>query len=168
MNDYVSKPVRPGELFAAIDRVVAKFPPHLPAEPVPASPAPAPEPASPADPFAAIPLLDQGMLDQLHDCLDAEDLMDMFGLFPGQAKLQADEIDAAIARADPVAVKRAAHGMKGANANLGAQRIAAIAREIELNAADLDRVAHLVTLAHAQIDPTHEALNAQVTEKPVN
>ena len=108
------------------------------------------------------------MLDQLHDCLDAEDLMDMFGLFPGQARLQADEIDAAIASADPVAVKRAAHGMKGANANLGAQRIAAIAREIELNAANFEQAAHLVTLVRAQIDPTHEALNAQVAAKPVN
>ena len=108
------------------------------------------------------------MLDQLHDCLDAEDLMDMFGLFPGQARLQADEIDAAIASADPVAVKRAAHGMKGANANLGAQRIAAIAREIELNAANFEQAAHLVTLVRAQIDPTSEALNAQVAPTPVN
>jgi HPt (histidine-containing phosphotransfer) domain-containing protein len=107
------------------------------------------------------------MLDQLHDCLDLEDLTDMFGLFPSQARLQADEFDAAIASADPVAVKRAAHGMKGANANLGAQRIAAIAREIELNAADFDQAARLVTLVRAQIEPTHEALNAQVAPVPV-
>ena len=32
MNDYVSKPVRPGELFAAIERVIAKFPPCPPAK----------------------------------------------------------------------------------------------------------------------------------------
>jgi CheY-like chemotaxis protein len=167
MNDYVSKPVRPGDLFAAMDRVVAKLPPCPPAEA--AFPAPAAlQPTLPEDPFAATPLLDQGMLDQLHDCLDEEDLMDMFGLFPGQAKLQADEIDAAIANADPAAVKRAAHGMKGANANLGAQRIAAIAREIELNAANFERAAHLVTLVRTQIEPTSEALNAQAAAKPVN
>jgi HPt (histidine-containing phosphotransfer) domain-containing protein len=155
--------VRPGELFAAIDRVTSELSPGPSAE---APPAPSPKPSSLADPFAATPLLDQAMLDQLHDCLDAEELMDMFGLFPGQARLQADEIDAAIASADPVAVKRAAHGMKGANANLGAQRIAAIAREIELNADDFDRAAHLVTLVRAQIAPTHEALNAQVAPPP--
>ena len=57
--------------------------------------------------------------------------------------------------------------MKGANANLGAQRIAAIAREIELNAADFEQAAHLVTLARAQIEPTHEALNAQVAPATV-
>jgi CheY-like chemotaxis protein/HPt (histidine-containing phosphotransfer) domain-containing protein len=172
MNDYVSKPVRPGDLFAAIDRVVAKLPACPPAEAAAteaAAPTPlSPQPASPEDPFAATPLLDQGMLDQLHDCLDAEDLMDMFGLFPGQAKLQADEIDAAIASADPVAIKRAAHGMKGANANLGAQRIAAIAREIELNAANFEHAAHLVTLVRAQIDPTSKALNAQIAAPPIN
>jgi CheY-like chemotaxis protein/HPt (histidine-containing phosphotransfer) domain-containing protein len=167
MNDYVSKPVRPGDLFAAIDRVVSKFPPCPPTESAPPTLS-APQPSSPADPFAATPLLDQGMLDQLHDCLDAEDLMDMFGLFPGQARLQADEIDAAIASADPVAIKRAAHGMKGANANLGAQRIAAIAREIELNAANFELAARLVTLVRAQIDPTSEALNAQIAAPPAN
>jgi HPt (histidine-containing phosphotransfer) domain-containing protein len=57
--------------------------------------------------------------------------------------------------------------MKGANANLGAQRIAAIAREIELKAADFEQAAHLVTLVRAQIEPTHEALNAQVAPVPV-
>lgn len=174
MNDYVSKPVRPGDLFSAIDRIAGELPVHPPASAPPATPAAAPgtEPLSPpslspVDAFADTPLLDQGMLDQLHDCLDPEDLTDMFGLFPKQARLQADEIDAAIASADPVAVKRAAHGMKGANANLGAQRIAAIAREIELNAADFEQAAHLVTLARAQIEPTHEALNAQVAPAPV-
>jgi CheY-like chemotaxis protein/HPt (histidine-containing phosphotransfer) domain-containing protein len=167
MNDYVSKPVRPGDLFAAIDRIAGEIPVRSPPAEAAPVPAPSPPPSSPANPFAATPLLDQGMLDQLHDCLDLEDLTDMFGLFPSQARLQADEIDAAIASADPVAVKRAAHGMKGANANLGAQRIAAIAREIELNAADFDQAARLVTLVRAQIEPTHEALNAQVAPVPV-
>jgi HPt (histidine-containing phosphotransfer) domain-containing protein len=170
MNDYISKPVRPGDLFSAIDRVLSKHHPSAPAEaPPPPNPEPpSPEPPSPDDPFAATPLLDQEMLDQLHDCLDAEDLIDMFGLFPSQATHQADEIDAAIAGADPVAVKRAAHGMKGANANIGAQRIAVIAREIELNAANFEQVARLVTLVRAQIEPTCKALNAQVAAPPAD
>jgi len=159
MNDYVSKPVRPGDLFSAIDRVMSRLPAHPEAKD---TPLPDPKPPSQDDLLAATPLLDQSMMDQLHDCLDPEDLTDMFGLFPGQARLQADEIDAAIASGDPVAVKRAAHGMKGANANLGAQRIAAIAREIELNAANFEQAAHLVTLVRAQIEPTSQALNAQI------
>jgi CheY-like chemotaxis protein len=165
MNDYVSKPVRPGDLFSAIDRVASE----LPAHPQASAPASAPPPSPPpVDVFTATPLLDQGMLDQLHDCLDQEDLTDMFALFPDQARLQADEIDAAIANADPAAVKRAAHGMKGANANLGAQRIAAIAREIEVNAGDFEQAARLVALVRAQIAPTHEALCARIRTEPVD
>ncbi|MGF7208226.1 signal transduction histidine kinase/DNA-binding NarL/FixJ family response regulator/HPt (histidine-containing phosphotransfer) domain-containing protein [Skermanella aerolata] len=170
MNDYVSKPVRPGDLFSAIDRVASELPAYPPASaPASGPPSPPPPPPSPpVDAFTATPLLDQGMLDQLHDCLDQEDLTDMFALFPGQARLQADEIDAAIANADPAAVKRAAHGMKGANANLGAQRIAAIAREIEVSAGDFEQAARLVALVRAQIAPTHEALGVQLKTEPAD
>lgn len=98
------------------------------------------------------------MIEQLQDCLDAEDLMDMLGLFPGQARIQADEIEAAIATGDAGAVKRAAHGMKGANANLGARRLSAIARAIEVNAADPAEAARLLALAREQIEPTRLAL----------
>ena len=102
MNDYVSKPVRPGDLFSAIHRVMSRLPAHPEAKD---TPLPDPKPPSQDDLLAATPLLDQSMLNQLHDCLDPEDLTDMFDLFPGQARLQADEIDAAIASGDPVAVK---------------------------------------------------------------
>ena len=71
-------------------------------------------------------------------------------------------------RGDPTAVKRAAHGMKGANANLGAQRISAIARAIELSAGDFEQATRLVTLARAQIEPTSQALNAQAAGTPAN
>jgi HPt (histidine-containing phosphotransfer) domain-containing protein len=170
MNDYVSKPVRPGDLFSAIDRVASELPAYPPASAPASGPPspPTPPPSPPVDTFTATPLLDQGMLDQLHDCLDQEDLTDMFALFPGQARLQADEIDAAIANADPAAVKRAAHGMKGANANLGAQRIAAIAREIEVSAGDFEQAARLVALVRAQIAPTHEALGVQLKTEPAD
>ncbi|UEM06542.1 response regulator [Skermanella rosea] len=151
MNDYVSKPVRPAELFAAIERVMSKLPAPIPQAPAPAAP----------DDLAETPLLDQTMLEQLQDCLDAEDLMDMLGLFPGQARLQADEIEAAIATGDAAAVKRAAHGMKGANANLGAGRLSAIARAIEVNAADLEESSRLLALARQQIEPTRQALEEQ-------
>ena len=148
MNDYVSKPVRPAELFAAIERVMSKLPAPVPQAPAPAAP----------DDLAETPLLDQTMIEQLQDCLDAEDLMDMLGLFPGQARIQADEIEAAIATGDAGAVKRAAHGMKGANANLGARRLSAIARAIEVNAADPAEAARLLALAREQIEPTRLAL----------
>ncbi|WP_158043885.1 ATP-binding protein [Skermanella pratensis] len=151
MNDYVSKPVRPAELFSAMERVMSRLP-GLPSQ--------APAPAAPDD-LAETPLLDQSMLDQLRDCLDMEDLTDMLGLFPGQARIQADEIEAAIAGGDAAAVKRAAHGMKGANANLGAQRLSAIARAIELNAADPEEAARLLQLARQQIEPTRQALEEQ-------
>ena len=58
--------------------------------------------------------------------------------------------------------------MKGANANLGAQRIAAIAREIELNAANFEHATLLVTLVRAQIDPTSKALNDQIATPTLN
>ncbi|EWY41415.1 histidine kinase [Skermanella stibiiresistens SB22] len=162
MNDYVSKPVRPADLFAAIERVMGK----PTDQPAPLATAPSPHSAPPDD-LADLPLLDQTMLDQLRDCLDPEDLSDMLGMFPDQARIQAGEIEAANAADDPAAVKRAAHGMKGANANLGAHRLSAIARAIEVNAADPAEVTRLVTLARAQIEPTRRALGEQFLPAPV-
>jgi HPt (histidine-containing phosphotransfer) domain-containing protein len=105
-----------------------------------------------------VPLLDNTIVNQLHEFLDPEDVAQTLGLFPEQARIQADEIAAAIASGDAAAIKRAAHTMKGANANIGAQRIAAIAKAIEVCSADPAEAAMLLELVRREIEPTREAL----------
>ena len=116
-DDYVSKPIRPQDLFAAIDRRVAPT-----GTPVPAC---VPEPADLAGPIfdraAALAGLD-GDEDLLHDL--AEVFLD------DCPRLMAAVRDAIDSR-DPSRVARAAHAVKGSVANFGAPAATDAAQRLE-------------------------------------
>jgi len=132
MDDYLSKPLEPAALAACLDR----WAPRMEQRPAPMAVA-APAMAGGAD---GEPTIDLPALGELTDG-DADferELMDVF-IASGDTELAA--LVAALEAADLAAVRRHAHTLKGASANLRARPLAARAQALEAAAAagDVDR-----------------------------
>jgi PAS domain S-box-containing protein len=97
MDDYLAKPIRRAELFAAIDRVLAGQPPCAPA---PAATAP------------GAGLLDATTLLKACDG-DAALLAQMIALFQASVPSYLERIGAAIQSRNPVELREAAHKLRG-------------------------------------------------------
>ena len=63
---------------------------------------------------------------------DPEFLAEMYGIYVGDAGNRLAELDSALAADDSEKVKSAAHGLKGASGSVGAERMSALAAELEL------------------------------------
>ncbi len=148
MDGYVSKPVKPHDLLAAIDAAVASdtekpvvtevpragvgrdLPPHRPEPFETDRPA---EPGTSVEHDASLTLDDAIDIDSLLIRVDNDwDLLaEIFGLFMESSPALLKEIDAGIARGDATTVERATHAIKGAMQNLGAVRAARAAAILE-------------------------------------
>jgi PAS domain S-box-containing protein len=97
MDDYLGKPIRRKELFAAIDRVLTR------------------QPAAEAQPVT--PPSDDGLLDAatLLTACDANPVLlgRMIAILRAEAPGHLDRIDAAIAKGDPIELREAAHKLRG-------------------------------------------------------
>ena len=130
MDDYVTKPIQPAELFETIDRLLppgGAAPEELPAEP----------PSEAPDRVEALRRVgdDVGLLRELA------------GLFLDSYQQQLDELRTALVGCDGPAVQRLAHTLKGAVGVFGARfafeaalRLEATARAGDLTAAEQARV----------------------------
>jgi signal transduction histidine kinase/CheY-like chemotaxis protein len=140
MDDYLSKPLRPTDLDAVLERWLGA---------APASTALAPRPAEPAD-----ALVDQERMRVFRDDYPeiVEQLVDLF--VDSTPPLLADLRQAAQAE-DADAVRRAAHKLKGSCQNIGAARLAGLAAAIEQgeSAPDADELEQV-------FDATCDALRA--------
>ncbi len=96
-------------------------------------------------------ILDTGVINMLREQFDFETLSGVLRKVPDEAGAYLNEIKAAAADGDLEAAKRAAHKLKGMAGNLGAARLAAIARSIEIESGEIDAVS-------AQIEPLEKAL----------
>ncbi len=87
-----------------------------------------------AEPGAA---LDHVMIDRIRqvDRHGTGLLGELVGLFRGSLEGHLDDLDAAAAAGDPLALRRVAHAIGGSSANLGAVELAAAARRLEVAAA---------------------------------
>ncbi len=140
MDDYLSKPLEPAALAACIER----WAPRAPAE----SPAAASPPAAVVavaadggDPGAAHePTIDLGALRELTDG-DAGFERELMSVFIESGDTALAAILAALGTMDLPAVRRHAHALKGASANLRARPLAARAQALEAaaTAGDLGR-----------------------------
>jgi two-component system sensor histidine kinase/response regulator len=93
---------------------------------------------------------------------DAELLQELVDLFLADAPERMADIRGALAARDAEALRKAAHSLKGAAANLSAVALASAAKRLE----DAGRMADFATAAHAcaalqeEIDRLQEALRA--------
>jgi CheY-like chemotaxis protein/HPt (histidine-containing phosphotransfer) domain-containing protein len=140
MNDFLTKPLDPKRLIEALARWVplpALAPPA--SRPLAAAQTPAAEPllapeCAPSPDLAAEPVLDRiGLMERaMNDAELAGDLLDAFvHEYPSMRQALRD----AIGRADPIAILNLAHTLKGAAANVGAQRVCRVAARLEHEAA---------------------------------
>jgi HPt (histidine-containing phosphotransfer) domain-containing protein len=155
MNDYVSKPVRPQVLAAALERAARALSAPAASEPGPAAPEPAGEDAAPD-----APVLDPRAIAELLESTgdDPEFVNEVVDTYLADAPRQVDAMRAALAAGDLVALGRAAHTLKGNSRDLGATTLAELARGLEEQARAGDG-----TDAAARIDAVDAAF-ARVAE----
>jgi CheY-like chemotaxis protein/HPt (histidine-containing phosphotransfer) domain-containing protein len=130
MDGFLSKPILIRELQAALRNVAVRPAPAAPA-PV-AAPAPSPEP-----PSAELPLLDPVYLDRLRQLEEASGrsiVAEIVESFLGDMPRRLSRMREALAAGDAAGLSFAAHALKGAGAQLGAARLAALCHDLDLRA----------------------------------
>jgi PAS domain S-box-containing protein len=149
MTDYISKPVLPRELFAAIERAVA------------VQPSQADEPADNGgfDSTVVLARMDG----------DRELLKEIAGIFLADCPKMMTEIRAAIASSDADKLTRAAHALKGSVSNFGAQGAMVAARTLETMARDgnLAQAPAAFQLLESRINELAPALAGLVAQNTV-
>jgi hypothetical protein len=105
------------------------------------------------------PLIDQEVMRDWCDDLDREDVLGLIARVPGECATCVADIKAAIAANDVGAAKRKAHRLKGMASNLGAARLARIARQIELMSHHIGDVSDSMPLLEKTLADTLKALH---------
>jgi signal transduction histidine kinase/DNA-binding response OmpR family regulator len=152
MDDYVAKPFTSVQLLLALRRWL----PEAPAPPAAA----AAEPAHPAADEDAV--LDPRALDAIRaidPARGARILARVAAAWLETAPAQLDALRKALARGDAGALRDPAHALKSSSANLGAQRLSQLARELERLGRDgfLDGAAALIDEAARELERVRAA-----------
>ncbi len=161
MDDYVSKPVKPEELGAVLERWI---------------PRPAEETLAPAEgatddgsavaaPGGAADPLDRGVLAGLRELGDQELLKELAELFLGDAPARLEALRGAIEGGDAASVERVAHALKGSCGNMGATGMAATCAELEEagRSGGLARAPMLMERLEAELGRVRAALEKELT-----
>ncbi|HUA65233.1 MAG TPA: response regulator [Alphaproteobacteria bacterium] len=119
MDDYLPKPIRPGDVSGMITRWIA------PAPATQGSPAPSSAASSPD----AVPV-EMDRLAELADG-DKDTLRELVNLFISQTTRQLSQLETAVNANKPEEVRHLAHSCKGASATMGMAPLAAILYELE-------------------------------------
>jgi two-component system sensor histidine kinase/response regulator len=130
MDDFVTKPINREQLLATLERWagLADYPQESEAEVTIAWS------GAPVGAGANAALLDADVIGELIE-LDGGGiglLTELVDLFRGTVVGQLDELDASIARGDSSATGKVAHVITGTSASIGAARVAALSRELQL------------------------------------
>lgn len=105
-----------------------------------------------------LPLIDSRVMNDWCGDLSKDDVADLLARVPGECHKCLSGIKEAIAKADLAAAKRMAHRLKGMASNLGAARLARMARSIELASSDIADVSARAIALEATLGATLEAL----------
>ena len=172
MDDYLSKPVSREQLETCLQRWLpgrASFRARGIADAQPDTSALPPQVTSmspvrnvvPAS--AAFPILDHGMLDELHE-IAGDETARIVSLFLEDAPRLIARLEAASTGPDLDAMRDAAHTLKSSSANVGAMALSTAAKRVELGARahKLDRPAVAVALVIAEYARARMALQGYV------
>jgi CheY-like chemotaxis protein/HPt (histidine-containing phosphotransfer) domain-containing protein len=161
MDDYLSKPVRPQLLAAALDAAAATV--RAAAEAASDATSTGPTAATSGESRASGPAgpsaIDPAALAELFESVggDADFVGEVVDAYLADAPIQLEAMRAALAAGDLVALGRAAHTLKGNSRNVGASNLAEVARRIEEQARAGD-----ATEAAERIDAAADAFGAVV------
>jgi signal transduction histidine kinase/CheY-like chemotaxis protein len=163
MDDYVSKPINSKLLFSALERTTSRA-----AVPAPVTKLPLERrrmSRRSADliedlQFSVVPVLDKSVMAAWSDGMDKADIDATLECVPDESIRSLNEIKVAIGLGDLKEAKRVAHRMKGMASNLGATRLAAVARSIEIEAASIEVAADHLEMLSATTDETLIELRA--------
>ena len=181
MDDYLSKPVRKPLLAEMLERWLREEDDEVMGV---APPADAPDvevasqiadeagstaveaPSSPAANDTALQdVLDDEIIESLLelDDGDGEILAELVDLFAEDAPLRVEEIRQAAASSDELLMRRAAHTLKGAGRNLGANQLALVCEDMEQKASegDLAGAMALLSQVEAELERAMNGLNAK-------
>jgi len=141
MNDYVSKPIRAGDVFAAMERQSRQKPKE----------AAAPVAAEPTRNGLAI-LNQERFLEDFEG--DKEIFVEMLDMLTDQSLLQVTQMSEAIECNDASKLAFVAHSLKGASATIGAERVSAAAYRLEQmgRAENLTDAADVLALLEKEVD----------------
>ena len=126
MDDYISKPVRLEDLEATLARYVSGTGNVVESRPESAPPT--------APPEALAPALDPAVTARLRGLAAASEpsvLQEIYEAFLSSAVDYLAAIRAGAGTNDAEGLRKAAHGFKGASANIGAQHLAGLCRQLE-------------------------------------
>jgi two-component system, sensor histidine kinase and response regulator len=116
-DDYVTKPIRPPDLFAALDRVASAFVPKV----------------METLAKAAAPVMDaKAALERMEG--DRDLLEEIARLFQGECSRMVAEIREALKARDARLLEHSAHTLKGSSANVGGCLVSQAAAELEMQA----------------------------------
>ena len=115
------------------------------------------------------PVLDAAVLSELNGSVggDREFVVELIGTFLADGAEQVMAIDAAVAAGDAQALVRPAHTLKSSSATLGASRLSAMARALEMagRSGSLgDSITRDAQALHADWEAAASALTAWTTE----
>ena len=175
MDDYVTKPIKTAALFAAIAKATRKGQAAGTAlqvtkgrsscEPTRSSAVQGKQPVM-GEVVGGLglaetePVFDDTTLVDLRGCLEDDELRAALAAIPLEAGTCLNQIKAAIAAGDLDTARRAAHMLKGMAGNLGAVRLAAAARRLELAAAASEAVAQQIAPLERALDATRARLGS--------
>jgi len=169
MDDYLTKPLRVEDLVAALQRWA---PIHYP---IPVGVVAVTDTSGPIETHEATDQegdkpaeLDQAIIGQLLELGGPALLDELVTLFHDDVDRFLSELDCALVGQDPVALRQAAHFIKGSSANLGATRLTAAAATLEQLAVigDLDGAEALSTELASRCTAALDAL-AGVTSQAI-
>jgi two-component system, sensor histidine kinase and response regulator len=117
-DEYLSKPIRAAELFAALSRMKT------------GNIAPDPAPAMAADPVSSsVAVID--LKEALHRMGDQETLEELARLFIEECPKLMAQIRESLAASDGIGLERSAHSLQGSSASLGAPGISRASAELQ-------------------------------------
>ena len=119
--------------------------------------------ASPAAEAAAegeLPLIDRRVMSDWCDDMDKADVLAVLARVPHESGKCLADIRKAIAGRDLDAARRTAHRLKGMASNLGAVRLARMARAIELTSQCIEDVSSRMPALEKTLGETLEAIRA--------
>jgi HPt (histidine-containing phosphotransfer) domain-containing protein len=111
-----------------------------------------------SEPDLSLPLIDPVAMAEWTTDLDPDDVAAILAQVPGQCEACVCEMQEAVNGLELVKAKRVAHKLKGMASNLGAARLARLARSVELESQDLNDVAACLPFLSATVAETIRAL----------